>query len=151
MAVGQVSSISGDNWQLISTTTMAGATSYTVSDLTGYKTLRVAVADCVKSVSDYLIFTLNGNSTAGKYAGRGGTIGFYYLSGAVSAASAGAFTIYDANQSAPHRLEIPGYTATANTEAMYVDPTPITSFTITSDGGTATLNSGTIKVYGIAA
>ena len=151
MATGTVSSINYDNWQLISTTTMAGATSYTVSSLTGYKTLRVAVEDCVKSVADHLIFRLNGNSAAGKYAGRGGTVGYYYLSGSASTASAGAFTIYDANQSVPHSLEIPGYGGTIDSAGVYLDPTPITSFTITSDAGTATLNSGTIKVYGIAA
>lgn len=150
MATGQVSSITGDTWQLISTTTMAGATSYTVSSLTGYKTLMVAIASATKGAADNLIVRFNGDTAVGNYARAGGIQAFFYLASTTTTAHASAFTIYDTNQSAPHRLEIPGYTGNIDSAGVYLDPTPITSFTITTDGA-ATLNAGTIKVYGIAA
>ena len=151
MATGQVSSITGDTWQLISTTTMAGATSYTVSSLTGYKTLMVAVTNGVKSTADYFSLRLNGDTAIGNYAGNGGGDSYYNFSVTSAAASAATAVIYDTNQSAPHRMEITGYTAQTGNFVTYIDPTPITSISISTPGGTATLNSGTIKVYGIAA
>jgi hypothetical protein len=150
MATGQVSSITGDTWQLISTTTMAGAASYTVSSLTGYKTLMVAIAGNTKSAADALVVKFNGDTAIGNYARAGGIYAHFYLDNSTTTTHAAAFTIYDTNQSAPHRLEITGQTGTQDSAGMYLDPTPITSFTITTDG-TATLNAGTIKVYGIAA
>jgi hypothetical protein len=150
MATGQVSSITGDTWQLISTTTMAGAASYTVSSLTGYKTLMVAIASVTKSAADNLTVRFNGDTAVGNYARMGGNFSAFYLTTTTTTTHAAAFTIYDTNQSAPHRLEITGYTNTTDSAGVYLDPTPITSFTITTDGA-ATLTGGTIKVYGIAA
>ena len=150
MATGQVSSITGDTWQLISTTTMAGAGSYTVSSLTGYKTLMVAIAGATKSAADNLVVTFNGDTASGNYARLAGGNPRFYIGTTTTTAHAAAFTIYDTDQSAPHRFETPGYTGTRSFMGVYLDPTPITSFTITTDGA-ANLTGGTIKVYGIAA
>lgn len=150
MAVGTVSSISDDTWQLISTTTMAGATSYTLSSITGYKRLMVAVTNGTKSGGDYWIVRFNGDTTEGDYAGQGGSSNFHYIANNVTSATAALVIVEDADKSVPHLLHVGGYGATTEASAGYLDPTPITSITITTTGS-STLNSGTIRLYGIAA
>jgi hypothetical protein len=152
MAVGTVSSISDDVWQLISTTTMAGATTYTFSGIAGYKRLMVAITNGVKSGGDYYTVRFNGDTTAGKYSGgnNGGGDTFHYIGNGLSTSSAALVIVEDANQSAPHKLYIGGYIGTIEATAGYVDDTPITSITIGCNGS-STLTSGTIKLFGIAA
>jgi hypothetical protein len=151
MAVGTVSSISDDTWQLISTTTMAGATSYTLSSITGYKRLMVAITNGVKSTTGYWIVRFNGDTAAGKYSGYGGSQTWHYIGDDNPSSSAALVIVEDADKSIPHLLYIGGYGGTVQTTAGYLDPTPITSITIGTHNGTPTLNSGTIRLYGIAA
>jgi hypothetical protein len=152
MAVGTVSSISDDTWQLISTTTMAGATSYTLSSIAGYKRLMVAVTNGVKSASGaYWTVRYNGDTTGGKYSGGGGTRSFHYIGDDQSISSACLVIVEDADKSVPHFVYIGGYGDTSQVSVGYLDPTPITSITIGTHTGSPTLNSGTIRLYGIAA
>jgi hypothetical protein len=151
MAVGTVSSISDDTWQLISTTTMAGATSYTLSSIAGYKRLMVAVTNGVRSGSgSYWTVRFNGDTTAGEYSGYGGSQSFHYIGDDSSGSSAALVIVEDADKSVPHLVYIGGYGGTTAETAGYLDPTPITSITIGTTGS-VTLNSGTIRLYGIAA
>lgn len=64
MATGTVSSISGDNWQLINTVTPTGtATATAVSGLTGYKRLMLVWKTMVTASSTVMTVTLNASSS----------------------------------------------------------------------------------------
>jgi hypothetical protein len=146
-----VSKLNTNNvWQLISTTTLSGTTT-TVSSLTGYKTLMVAVSGATKSAAAYMAMRVNGDTAAGNYGSNGGFESFFYLGGTVSGSDSGGAIIYDANQEAPHELKITGFDGTASGFSMYTNTTAITSISITTHNGTPTFTAGTVRVYGIPA
>lgn len=145
MAVGTVSSINYDDWQLIATTALSG-TSVTFNNFSGYKTLWL-VGNAIKNSSTYVIIRPNNDTSASSYA-TSYTAGEYYLSdnttGAVS------FKIYDCDRAIPHKVEFFTNLSTGcNPGDAYTAPNVITSIVVTTQTG-ATFTGGTIRLYGIA-
>jgi hypothetical protein len=157
MAVGTVSGVDPqDNWQLISSVTPSTGT-VTFSSVSGYKTLLLSGKAVLKSGSDTPLVRLNGDTSAtagGSYGvlNGAGTTNYFIINGASSIPQAFAFTIYNANQSVPHRVTS-GYAAAGQNGSAsdyYTDPTPITSISLMLDNG-QTFSGGTVYLYGIAA
>jgi hypothetical protein len=152
MATGTVSSVSGDNWQLISSVTPTnGATSVTFSSIAGYKTIMVALTGIVSSASEALFLQFNGDNTAGDYfhTSTGVQLGRTVTTGAGGRMA----IIYDVDKSAPHKVETQASgTADATTAFnFWTVASPVTSIAcvfVTSATFTA---AGTIALYGIAA
>lgn len=152
MATGTVSSITGDNWQLISSVTpTAAATEVTFSSLSGYKTIMLSLKD-VTSSGGFLSCYFNGDLTGGDYVGSAANGTGTYIGLASSSASArAAFAIInDVNKSIPHRVDVGVWYTQGNSIQAWTNPTPITSITVYLDGQTFS-GAGTVAIYGIAA
>ena len=164
MAVGQVSSLTGDNWQLINTTTLSGTTSsVTISSIAGYKKLRLhVIALNVATTGGIRYFRLNADNTYVNYVGgaqgpnvtysRGGA-GMIPLS--VDSNQNLVYTYVDidnADQSTPKTYSgiISNFDNDfmAPVQGLYAGGA-ITSITITDSNGN-NMSSGTVKLYGIA-
>jgi len=158
MAIGTVSSISGDNWQLVSTNPYTSATSVTASGLTGYKKYMIVWNNTAVTTADNTFIRFNSDSTAGNYISS-----TFYANGSgasasvinqiiteynLSAANVGYVIIDNADKSVPK--EVTGYSSASASwiRGLYNSTSPITSVTYTKLSGTFT---GTLTVYGIAA
>lgn len=155
MAVGTVSGIAPeDNWQLIETTTISsGTASYTYSNLSGYKTILIAGRNIVKSVSNYSVLRINGDTASGSYAqnSQSGGASWFYVTGDANTSHALAVVVHNINQSAPHKVDANyGGGGTSEESCYYTNPVPITSLQLRLHSS-ATFSSGTIYVYGIPA
>jgi len=153
MAVGTVSAIEPNQWQLITSVTPSG-TSVTFNSFSGYKTLMLVGKGVTKSGSDYPRVRVNNDATAGNYAtlwSNGGQTGFL-CQGATASASGFVFRIYDCDKEIPHRVDT-AYDGAGNhaqaTDA-FVDPVIVTSLVLSNFSG-ASFTGGTVYLYGIAA
>ena len=164
MAVGTVSSISDDVWQLISTTTLSSGTSATVATgLAGaYKQLMLAYRGVTTNTSSNLLVTLNADSTSGNY-GVTAPWQTSYTEVSNSAIVLTAYTGYtnhqagylkidNANQTIPHTVSGGGYVVN-QIAGVYVPATAATvnSIEIKTGNGTSTFTAGTVLIYGIPA
>jgi hypothetical protein len=151
MAVGTVSALEPNQWQLISTQTPTSGTSVSFTGLSGYKTYMVALKGVTKSSNAWFYATMNSDTTAGDY---GGTLGGIQFGQSASTAYGTGLIIFDANENVPHSILEMFTTSGHYNQNLYADPTAITSIQIYSDtpaGGTVTFSGGTIYLYGIAA
>lgn len=149
MAVGTVSALEPNQWQLVSTTTISSSTaSVTVSSLSGYKTYMI-IGRGMTATGGTMSCRPNNDSTTGNYFNDS----TYLSMGAAMSSTTpeGSFiTIYNANESVPHLAENGLTGTTTYYPQMWLSATPITSFVfITSTGGS--FMGGTIEIYGIAA
>jgi hypothetical protein len=156
MATGTVSSVSGDVWQLIQTTTVtAGQSSITLSSISGYKTIMVSgrLTNTLGSNTTMYV-TLNNDQTAGNYIGNNAN-SFSISTAAGAAISSFSFRVHDVDKSMPHQVQRELNSSTAFTQfATYFTTSPITSIQIWNDSGLAgaqTWASGTVYWYGIPA
>ena len=149
---------------LLSTTTVSG-TSTTVSSISGsYDKLIIYMTDITANGTTTISFRVNG-ITSGYY-------GFWGQQATLNAVNGAATASIGANGTAGkgnYQLEIPNYALTANMKPVrffgatdqtgdvawgtfnnVTSSAAITSFTLTTTAGTATL-TGTIKIYGVTA
>ena len=145
MATGTVSSVTGDNWQLIASNDLAGVSTSTISGIAGYKTLMIIMRQALPSASSSQRLEFNGNSTVGDYYSATGYINL----GSNTAANGQFVIVYDANKSIPHIYEGMN-TGAAYQKAAYLELAPITSVRVFS-GAAVNWTSGTFAIYGIAA
>lgn len=150
MAVGTVSAIEPNQWQLITSVTPSG-TSVTFNSFSGYKTLWLVGKQVTKSTSDYPMVRVNNNTTAGNNAvnDASGTRQGILINNLTASAQGFSFKIYDVDKEIPHKIEAE-FENSQNGDA-YVDPVVVTSLVLTTAGGTATYTGGTVYLYGIAA
>ena len=149
MAVGTVSSVSGDVWQLISSSSPTSGTSVSFTSIAGYKTLMLAFKGVTTAANSYMIVRFNNNSSAGSYSAGVGNETSMILSGD-SSARGGAIIIYDADKTVPHKIEKSNYDATHLVSGFYTDPVAITRVDLISRESSA-FTAGTVYLYGIAA
>jgi hypothetical protein len=164
MAVGTVSTIEQDNWQLIASgSPTASSSSYSFSSISGYKTLMIAFKKVVTSADTGLYARFNGDSTDRNYnsmvngysvTGDYKTDGMSltgYPQGATTGVTGYAVINY-ANSTTMFKTMQEGASYVSNKYAGIwannVDP--ISSIVIYTTGGTFT-GSGTFYLYGIAA
>jgi hypothetical protein len=165
MAVGTVSAIEQDNWQLITTNTPSAASSSTFSGISGYQKLMVVFSGTFTAsgagTNTEFRLTFNSDTTAGNY---GGASVLWSGLGSYSAGSAyipftgytenlGASSpilqygiINNANSNIPKKIELGGSRTTTGT-GMYIG-NAITSISLAPGTGTIT---GSFYLYGIAA
>ena len=159
MAVGQVSSLTGDNWQLISTFTVSSAanTQAVATGISGYKSLMLVVSGYTASASDNWSIYFNGDTTSGNYGSScwgGGTGGgletgiklSYY---STTAPGTGYVKIMDAgNTTIPKTTFSNGDERWAWGYGLWNSTAAITS--ITAKHGSGNITAGTFKLYGLA-
>jgi hypothetical protein len=159
MAVGTVSSVNDDVWQLIATNTPSAVTSSTFSGISGYKKLMLTYQIPTLSASTNLALRFNSDSTAGNY---GSTAGLYTTAGgartnskifllgyAVDTEAYGYIVIADANKTTPKWVEDIGGQQTGYGNGIYFGSSEISSILVLTD--TTQTMTGTLKLYGIAA
>jgi hypothetical protein len=159
MAVGTVSGIDSEVWQLIATNTPSAVTSSTFSGISGYKKLMLTYQMPTLSASTNLSLRFNGDSTAGNYAA---TTGLYTTAGgarsnnrlfllgyAVDTEAYGYIVITETNKTTPKWVEDIGGQQTGYGNGMYFGTSEISSILVLTDS-TQTM-TGTIKLYGVAA
>ena len=158
MAVGTVSSVDGDVWQLIATNTPSAVTSSTFSSVSGYKKLMITYQIPTLSSSSLIYLRFNGDSTTGNYAGTNGL--FTSAGGArdntrlpitsySEAEAHGYVVIADTNKTTPKRIEDMGGRQIGYGNGIYFGTSEISSVLVLTNS-TQTM-TGTIKLYGIAA
>jgi hypothetical protein len=156
MAVGQVSSISGDNWQLIATNSPTSGTTTTFSGLSGYKKyiLAFSALNSTNNPSDYKV-TFNSSSSG--YTSRSESPTSAVTSNEDIRIGRGTaldayLTIDNANLEVPKIVQGVGSPSGSDGYLVYgawVTASAITSITITISAGT--YNSGSVRLYGVAA
>lgn len=150
MAVSNVSTVDGDEWQLITSVTPSG-TSVTFNNFSGYKTLWLVGKQVTKSPSEYPMVRVNNNVTAGNNAvnDSSGTRQGILIQNLTASAQGFSFKIYDVDKAIPHKIEAE-FDNSQNGDA-YADPVVVTSLVLTTAGGSSTYTGGTVYLYGIAA
>jgi hypothetical protein len=157
MAVGTVSSVNDEVWQLISSQTASTSAAITFSSLSGYKKYMVIWKN-VASPSAVLRLKVNNDNTAGNYASSTQYVGdgnaqisqaHINLDGLADTIHSGLIVIEDADKSMPHRISsYASYLSSAATHAI-LNIDPITRIDLYLSTGN--LTSGTVALYGIAA
>lgn len=162
MAVGTVSSLTNENWQLISTTTPTVTSSVSISVPSGYKTIMMTWSGVqFGSGAEDTAITVNSNTS--NYSGGG----YGYINSAGSRTRIritgnpyqdqnmdGCVTVSNINIAVPKIFL--GNANMAGTQNYQIngtwnDESTVTSIQMTSNGGTVTYKAvGTIKLYGIA-
>ena len=151
MAVGTVSSINDDVWQLIGSSSLTSGTSYSFTSISGYKTLMLTFKGVTTSANSYMAVRLNNDSTAGNYSQFTGESETRFLVSGNAITRAGGVIIHNANQDVPHKVELTTYSAPeAANLAFYLDPTAINRVDLISRESYA-FTAGTVYLYGIAA
>lgn len=158
MAVGTVSGVADEVWQLIGTNTPSAATSSVFSSISGYKKLMLVFTGN-RSAADYFWLRFNGDSTAANYGGASqmyatyanwdagaGFIPFIGYRDDSTIATVACAVIDYVNVDTPKLMQITG-TRTSVGSGVYLG-NAITSITVGVSSGTFT---GTLKLYGIAA
>lgn len=164
MAVGTVSGISDDVWQLIATTTVSSGTSATVATgLSGaYKELMVVYRGVTTNANCGLHMTVNADTSSSSY-GFTTTWQAAYSDVRDNVIPVTGYTSYtdhkmgylkikNTNQAIPHTVEGGGYVADS-ISGVYAPSTAATvnSLEFKTSNGTSTFTAGTVLVYGIAA
>lgn len=157
MAVGTVSSVSGDIWQLIATNTTTSGTTTTFSGLSGYKKY-MAVFNITQSAGDTFYCRINGSTankdyngffvTAGSSRANYNFGGFNLTVSTAQTSKDGSFIITDADKSVPKNVEALGDYYMGYGKGVWNNTDAITS--IVFGNSTATFTAGTIALYGIA-
>jgi hypothetical protein len=149
MAVNTVSSITSDNWQLISSSSPTSGTSVSFTSIAGYKTLMLAFKGVTTAANSFMIVRFNNDSSSGNYnSGVGNETSIILASN--TTARGGVAIIYDADKTVPHKIEKSNYDATHTDTAFYTDPVAITRVDLISREASA-FTAGTVYLYGIAA
>jgi hypothetical protein len=150
MAVNTVSSVSGDVWQLIGSSSLTSGTSYSFTSIAGYKTLMLAFKGVTTASTSYMAVRFNNDSSAGNYnSGTGGETSIL-LATNTATARGGAAIVYDADKTVAHKIEKSNYGAAEQDSAFYTDPVAITRVDLISRESSA-FTAGTVYLYGIAA
>jgi hypothetical protein len=158
MAVGTVSSVDGDVWQLIATNTPSAVTSSTFSSVSGYKKLMITYQIPTLSSASIIYLRFNSDSTTGNYAGvtalyttAGGTRDNTRLpiSGYSETEAYGYAVIADTNKTTPKRIEDMGGMQIGYGNGIYFGTSEISSVLVFTN--TTETMTGTIKLYGVAA
>jgi hypothetical protein len=149
MATSTVSSVTGDNWQLISSVTPSG-TEVIFSSISGYKTLMVVFQKITTGLTATLTFQCNGD-TSNNYSGgnAGNTENAIIMAGNTSSTRGGFAIIHNADRAIPHKVETATGLSNASNLEAYLEPAAITS--INAKAGGQTFTGGTMYLYGIAA
>lgn len=157
MAVGTVSSVNDEVWQLISSQTASTSAAITFSSLSGYKKYMVIWKNVV-SPSAILRLKVNNDNTGGNYASNAQYVGdgnaqvhqtHINLDGIADTLHSGLIVIEEADKSMPHRISnFASYLSSAATHAI-LNANPITRIDLYLSTGN--LTSGTIALYGVAA
>ena len=150
MAVGTVSSVSGDVWQLIGSSSPTSGTSVSFTSIAGYKTLMLAFKGITTAATSYMIVRFNNDSSSGNYSVGSGNETSIILATNGTTARGGATIVYDADKTVPHKIERSNYDATHTDLAFYTDPVAITRVDLISREASA-FTGGTVYLYGIAA
>jgi hypothetical protein len=152
MAVGTVSSLSPNEWQLISSASLTSGTSSSFTGLSGYKTYMLAFKNVTTSANSYLVVRFNNDTSTGAYAAGSDGYTYQLLSHNIAAEGrAGAAIIHDADKAVPHKLETTSYSAGFSmSPTFYTDPVAITRIDLVSRESQA-FTAGTVYLYGIAA
>jgi hypothetical protein len=149
MAVGTVSSITSDNWQLISSSSPTSGTSVSFTSIAGYKTLMLAFKGVTTAANSFMIVRFNNDSSSGSYSAGSGSESSMILS-TNTGTRGGAIVVYDADKTVPHKIEKSNYDATHLPSGFYTDPVAITRIDLISRESEA-FTAGTVYLYGIAA
>jgi len=155
MAVGTVSALEPNQWQLISSAAATSQTEVTFSSLTGYKQYRIVYYRT--GVSNDIWLRFNGdtgtnyfsNSTRGS---SNGSISTTYLQiNTVNTSTAvsyqGYIDVFNADKPIEKTAEGHGGYYMGNVYGGWSNAAVITSITF---GSTASMSEGTVKLYGIA-
>jgi len=158
MAVGTVSSISDDVYQLVSTNTTTSGSTTTFSGLGSYKKLILAWEGVTQNVGPML---MTFNSSTSSYYGRWYSViaGVLQISASgiplnyvtLNTTIAGYLVIENTNNNAPKVIRgntTDAYPRDAEVQGSWFTADTITTLTVTSGG---TFSAGTFKLYGIAA
>lgn len=159
MAVGTVSSVDGDVWQLIATNTPSAVTSSTFSNISGYKKLMLTYQISTFSASTNLNLRFNNDSTTGNY---GSTAGLYTSAGgarsnnriillgyAIDTEAYGHIVIADTDKTTPKWVERTAGQQVGYGNGVYFGSSEVSSIIVNTDA-TQTM-TGTLKLYGVAA
>lgn len=157
MAVGTVSGIEQDNWQLIaSNSPTSGTTAASFTSISGYKRVMVVWKALRTSANAWLLLKVNNDTTAGNY----GAMSAYTsaqqfesetsipLTGINTTNFSGAITIENVNQSTPHQISNYASYATSQFTGAILNSNPITQIDVYVN--TSTITGGTIQLWGIA-
>jgi hypothetical protein len=137
-----------DTWTLIDSRTPTSGSSVSFTGISGYKTLMLSFKSLNTATSSYLVVRINNDNAVGNYAAGGDST--QLLVGTNSDVRAGALVIYDANQSAAHKMEYTYFDGTTKYPVFYTDAVAITRVDLVSrEGGTFT--AGTVYLHGILA
>jgi hypothetical protein len=157
MAVGTVSGVDNDVWQLIATNTPSAATTTTFSSISGYKKLMITF-QVTLSTADRMYVQFNGDSTANNYGmatalyannnGARSSDRFNLMAFADGTAN-GYMVIADTDKTTPKWIERMGGNGTTGGNGLYFGTSAVSSASIATDNGYTI--TGTIKLYGIAA
>ena len=157
MAIGTVSSVNYDNWQLIQTNTPTSGSTSSFSSISGYKRLMLTFNQVTSAASANFRLRFNGDTgsnygylanAAGSYTDSSSSI---TLLGFVSGGGhSGYALIEDVLTSSPKRVEVAGsYYIGNGGKGIWLGTSPITSIDFSLS--TSTFSSGSISLYGIAA
>lgn len=156
MATGTVSSVNQEIWQLIATNSPTTGTTTTFSGLSGYKKyiLAFSALNSTNNPSDYQV-TFNGSSSG--YTSRSESPTSAVSSNSDIRIGRGTaldayLTIDNANLEVPKIVQGVGTPSGSDGYLVYgawVTASAITSITITISAGT--YNSGSVRLYGVAA
>ena len=158
MAVGTVSSVDSDVWQLIATNSPSAASSTSFSSISGYKKLMVVwqVTASTTGANNWLLVRLNSDSTSGNYGSIAALDGtnvnrslssFYVTAYTDTGGVTGYAIISDTDKTTPKFLEKVGSNDALITSGIYVGSSAVTALSLHTNTGTIT---GTVSLYGIA-
>jgi hypothetical protein len=161
MAVGQVSSLTGDNWQLIATNTPTSGTSTSFTSLTGYRKFRLIWSALTFGGSAVAMLRFNSDSNnnyIGAASGYGTSSSEGWSTAAIVAGLAGTthygfIDVEDADKTFPKKMQ--GAWDNQDTgvgdvlNGVYIGSSAITSIALSDSSGN-TISSGTVYLYGLA-
>ena len=154
MAVGTVSSVDNDVWQLIATNSPSAASNSSFTSISGYKKLMITWQ--LTGVSATMSMRLNNDTTDGNYGGI--AVMFYTyanrvtdrlpLTGYTDGTNTGYVIVKDTDKTTPKIVEDLGGIDAGFGSGVWLGNSAVTQVDIFPHSGTF---SGTIKLYGIAA
>jgi hypothetical protein len=161
MAVGQVSSLTGDNWQLIATNTPTSGTSTSFTSLSGYRKFRLIWSALAFGSSADLLCRFNSDST-NKYIGAASGYSSSTSKGWSSAATVsgssisthyGFLDIEDVDKTFPKKMQGAWDNQSVGVgdvlNGIYIGSSAITSISLEDSSGN-TISAGTVYLYGLA-
>lgn len=154
MATGTVSSVSGEQWQLITTNTPSLATSTTFSSLSGYKSYLVLFNSTTVTSNTNIYVDFNGNVGKVYYYVNAGSNGLGTVTGsqatitaAINSSFNGWFRVDNASSLNVKQLSSGGNQQIGSGQGWWNHTDPVTSIKFSFDGTI----SGPFALYGIAA